>query len=209
MKCSISNGIKFLLLALYVIAVFVVSIQLFRYNNNLVIAQDAVTTSSKNTDVVVDLKYSIDSIITTNNISKSISDVCDIAKSSNTYIYLTDEEIRDFATLVYLEGGNQSYECQLAIASVIVNRMTTSNSSLYDVMYAKNQFTPANRIKQHSPSESTLNAVKEVITYGPTIPEHVIFFRADYYHNWGSWVEPYIVYDNTYFSSDLRLVGED
>ena len=59
------------------------------------------------------------------------------------YIELTDDEIYELATLVYLEAGAESYECQKAVASVVINRMTTQNKSLHSVIYAKNQFSPA------------------------------------------------------------------
>ena len=120
-------------------------------------------------------------------------------------VSLSDAEIRDLATLVFLESGNEPYECQLAVASVIINRMTNDNLSLYDVMYAPNQFSPASIISSSSPSESTLSAVHEVLENGPTIPNYVTFFRASYYHNWSSYIVPYCVYGNTYFSADTRL----
>lgn len=122
------------------------------------------------------------------------------------YVDLTEEEIRDFATLVYLEGGAESYECQLAIASVVVNRMTSTGKSLDEVMYQKNQFSPSHLIESREPSESTLKAVKEVITNGPSVPKSVTFFRADYYHKFNlEIVVPYTAIDHTYFSKDIRL----
>lgn len=121
---------------------------------------------------------------------------------SQLYIELTDDEIRDFATLVYLESGAESYECQCAVASVVINRMTTRGMSLHDVIYERNQFSPAYLVSSTSPSESTLNAVMEVITNGPTIPEYVTFFRADYYFDWAT---PYTAIDHTYFSYDENV----
>lgn len=123
----------------------------------------------------------------------------------NVGVTLSDIEIRDLATLVFLESGNEPYECQLAVASVIINRMVNDGLSLYDVMYAPNQFSPASIISSSSPSESTLAAVYEVLQNGTTIPNYVTFFRASYYHNWSSYIVPYCVYGNTYFSADTRL----
>lgn len=132
-----------------------------------------------------------------------------IEEASNTaYIDFTEDEIYELATLVYLESGIEPYECQLAVASVVVNRMTTSDQSLKEVIYAKNQFSPAYLIESSEPNESTLSAVREVVQNGPTIPEYVTFFRADYYHNWSDLIVPYCVYGNTYFSADARLMGE-
>lgn len=126
-------------------------------------------------------------------------------KYYNVGVILSDVEIRDLATLVFLESGNEPYECQLAVASVIINRMVNDGLSLYDVMYAPNQFSPASIISSSSPSESTLSAVYEVLQSGTTIPNYVTFFRASYYHNWSSYIVPYCVYGNTYFSADTRL----
>lgn len=128
--------------------------------------------------------------------------------SNNTYIDFTEDEIYELATLVYLESGIEPYECQLAVASVVVNRMTTTGQSLQEVIYAKNQFSPAYLIESSEPNESTLSAVREVVQNGPTIPEYVTFFRADYYHNWSDLIVPYCVYGNTYFSADERLMGQ-
>ena len=121
------------------------------------------------------------------------------------YIELTEDETQDLATLVYLESGTESYECQLAVASVVINRMITSNKSLYDVIYEKNQFTPANLITNNKPSESTMNAVNEVCTNGPIIPEYVTYFRADRYHSFSEYIRDYMCIDNTYFSYDINL----
>lgn len=124
--------------------------------------------------------------------------------TTDPYITLTDDEIYLFATLVYLEGGAESYECQKAIASVVVNRMTTQNKSLYDVIYAPNQFSVARALSYNQPSESSQKAVNEVIENGPSVPEYVTYFRADYYHSWSS-VSDYTCIDNTYFSCDNAL----
>lgn len=124
---------------------------------------------------------------------------------STTYIYLSDEEIRDFSALVYLEAGGESYECMKAVASVVINRMENSNSSLYDIIYAPNQFEPAHNIPYTTPSEDAINAVNEIIANGPCLPKNVTFFRAGYYHNWSDLIQPYTVIDHTYFSYDVRI----
>lgn len=124
---------------------------------------------------------------------------------STWYYPMTEAELYELATLVYLEGGAESYECQQAIASVVINRATTSGKSTHDVIYAKHQFTPAKKIKQSEPSESTMKAAKYVAMYGPSIPEYVTFFRADYYFDWGSRYVDYVCIDRTYFTYDSRL----
>lgn len=122
-----------------------------------------------------------------------------------SYMKLTEAEIYELATLVWLEAGIESYECQLAVASVVINRMTTSGQTLHEVIYAPHQFTPAYLISSSEPSESTMRATLEVLKNGPTLPEYVTFFRANYFFDW---VEPYINIDHTYFSYDKSLANE-
>lgn len=122
------------------------------------------------------------------------------------YMEMGESDVYELATLVYLESGTESFECQKAIASVVIHRMQNDDLTLQEVIYAKNQFSPAYLIAQSEPSESTLQAVREVLQNGPSIPNYVTFFRADYYHNWSELIVPYCVIDHTYFSADTRLM---
>ena len=122
------------------------------------------------------------------------------------YMEMGESDVYELATLVYLESGTESFECQKAIASVVIHRMQNDDLTLQEVIYAKNQFSPAYLIAQSEPSESTLQAVREVLQDGPTIPNYVTFFRADYYHNWSELIIPYCTIDHTYFSADVRLM---
>lgn len=132
---------------------------------------------------------------------------------ASQYIYLTDEEIHTLATLVWLESRGESIECQKAIASVVLNRMTTREMTLDEVVYECHysnghvvyQFTPAPNIPYSEPSEVQLNIVRELVQNGPTIPEYVTYFRADYYF---SWVQPYTSIGTTYFSYDPDVKAE-
>lgn len=151
--------------------------------------------------------YEVSEFEDSNVIDSNESEVIEVFESdpSTWYYPMTEDELYELATLVYLEGGVESYECQQAIASVVINRATTSGKSTHDVIYAKHQFTPAKKIKQSEPSESTMKAAKYVAMYGPSIPEYVTFFRADYYFDWGSPYVDYVCIDRTYFTYDSRL----
>lgn len=126
---------------------------------------------------------------------------------SKLYLEMSEDDTYELATLVYLESGTESYECQKAIASVVIHRMQNDNLTLQEVIYAKNQFSPAYLVAESEPSESTLAAVQDVLQNGPSIPNYVTFFRADYYHNWSELIIPYCVIDHTYFSADTRLMN--
>lgn len=115
------------------------------------------------------------------------------------YVELTDDEINMLATLIYLEGNTESVECQKAICSVVINRMLLWDMTVEEVIYQKNQFTPARLIQYYEPTQVQLDVVNEIITEGVSIPEYVCYFRADYYHNW-SGMNEYDYFDHTYFS---------
>lgn len=123
------------------------------------------------------------------------------------YYELTDDEIDMLARLVYLEAGGESYECMKGVASVVLNRMTSTGMSLHDVIYAPNQFSPACYIESTCYTDTVYSAVMDVVENGPSLPTYVTFFRADYYHDFGNGiVVPYTCINNTYFSADTRLM---
>ncbi len=119
-------------------------------------------------------------------------------------VNLTTDEAKLLAALVTLEAGSESYECQKAVASLVINRMWTSNKTLSEVIYEKNQFSVASKVASTTPFTSCVNAVNDVMYNGTTLPIYVTFFRASYYHTWGDQV-PYCYIDNTYFSYSQAL----
>ena len=77
------------------------------------------------------------------------------------------------AAIIYCEAGNQPYYGQLAVGLVITNRVRSSDfpSSIKDVVYAKDQFTPArngaltNALENYSTvSSSAKKAAKKVLS---------------------------------------------
>ena len=145
--------------------------------------------------------------------------VIDMQMTKASYAQLDETEMLIFATLVAYECGGSSYETKLAVASVIINRMKIWNLSLRDVVYAKNQFSPASLINKRTganyywhngkrctknmsrggPYEQCWQAVEEVCANGPTIPTYVIYFRSGHYHNWSTVVN-YAKIGPMYFS---------
>ncbi len=126
---------------------------------------------------------------------------------TGNFVTLTEDEATLLAALVTLEAGAESYECQKAVASLVINRMLTSGSTVEEVIYAKNQFSVAGRVASTTPFTSCVNAVDEVLTEGTTLPIYVTFFRAGYYHSWGDQVA-YCCIDNTYFSYSQALMNK-
>lgn len=119
--------------------------------------------------------------------------------NTGTVYTITGAERDMLAAIVYLEGGIESYECQKAICSVIINRWQSGywGSTIADVIYAPNQFTPAYKISSTTPTDTQYQVVDDVINNGTSLPYYVMYFRANYYFDWAT---PYTAIDHTYFS---------
>lgn len=118
-----------------------------------------------------------------------------------TYAYnITSVEREMLARLVYLEANTESLECQIAIISVIINRWQSGiwGDSIEDVVYAEHQFSPAKNIKITTPTAQNYEAVDYVLRYGCTLPQYVMYFRANYHHGWGEY-QPYKTIDRVCF----------
>lgn len=150
------------------------------------------------TRVVIEDNNSLSSNVDNNMKPETVSKV-EESEVPEYYIDLTDDEIYMLATLIYLEGNTESAECQKAICSVVINRMTLWDMTLEEVIYQKNQFTPARLIKYYDPTDVQIGIVEEIMKHGVTIPEYVCYFRADRYHNW-SGMNDFKYIDSTYFS---------
>lgn len=127
------------------------------------------------------------------------------------YISLSQDEIELISKILYLEGRGESYECQQAIVSVIINRMTTENKDAHEIIFAENQFTTSQFVEKGKVTEEIKSIVIDIAANGPTIPNWVTYFRAKKYHQWDNkygTVIPYDKIDNTYFSYDKKLYDE-
>lgn len=124
-----------------------------------------------------------------------IEESVEISKKYN----ITEEEREMLAAIIFLEAGTESYECQAAICSVIINRWISGywGNSIAEVLYAPNQFTPAKYISSTTPSSMQYEVVDDIIMNGTTLPEYVMYFRANFYFDWAI---DYISIDNVYFS---------
>ena len=114
---------------------------------------------------------------------------------------LTAGERELLAQLLYHEARGESLECQKAVASVILNRVDSKiwGDSLTDVIYAKNQFEPVVKglLPNTKPLQKQYEAIDYVLENGATVPEEVLYFRADHYFEWAT---DFMNMDNTYFS---------
>ena len=98
------------------------------------------------------------------------------------------------------EGGGESYDCQVAIACVIINRVLSDKypNNVEAVIKQSGQFsTWPTMIENADPTNEVKQAVREALT-SEVIPEEVLYFRAGRYHKWA---KKYCRIDNTYFST--------
>ena len=121
-----------------------------------------------------------------------------IEETQQTSSSLTEDEIYMLAQLIYLEGGNTSYECQLAIGSVALNLARADGVSLKTEIYTPGRFSVSGRVARTTPSSTSLKAARQLATSGTTLPSNVKCFRNNHYF---SWCKPYTHIDNVYFGS--------
>lgn len=124
-----------------------------------------------------------------------------VVEEKSPYYNVTAYERELLERLVYHEGNTESIECQMAIVSVVFNRLDDEygryGDTIEEVIFAPGQFTVASYIFEKEPTETNKEAVDWVIWNGPSIEPEVQYFRSGYYF---SWVDPAFNIDNTYFS---------
>ena len=101
----------------------------------------------------------------------------DIA-TSNHLTQLDDYSHDLLARLVTAESGGESFEGQIAVAEVVLNRIASPDypNSLYEVIYEHNQFEPVRNEAINRPaSESARKAVDEALN-GSNIARGALFF---------------------------------
>ena len=113
---------------------------------------------------------------------------------------LNEEEKDLLARLIKLEAGDQSWECQCAVGSVVLNRLKQEyggKKTLHGVVYARGQFSTAHRIKRTQATQMQKDVVEYLLQNGVTLPEDVIYFH---YKRYGKWGTPYCRIGTEYFS---------
>lgn len=115
-------------------------------------------------------------------------------------IAIDTEQLDLLERCVMAEGGGESYECQRAIACVVINRVLSENypNTVEAVIKQDGQFsTWPSQIRRAAATDEVKQAVREALT-SAAIPENVYYFRSDYYHRWAT---DYCKIDNTWFST--------
>ncbi len=97
----------------------------------------------------------------------------------------TVDDVTLLAALIQCEAGNESYEGQLAVGAVVMNRVRSGAypGSVHDVIYQSGQFTPAGRgsvanVAAGGPKASCIQAAQEALNGMDNTGGAVRFQRA-------------------------------
>ena len=114
-------------------------------------------------------------------------------------VEVSDEDIALMARVVMSEASTESYDCKVAIAEVIINRLLSDKfpNSISKVIYQSNQFSTQNN---GAVTDECYTAVVEALT-NQRHPSDLYYFRADKWHRFGV---KYMKIDSTYFSRAER-----
>ena len=124
------------------------------------------------------------------------------------YTY-TEEELDLLARLIYSEGGIESYDTQLKIGSVVMNRVDDPYfpNTIREVIYQENQFS-VTFIKldgvimiDRPADDEAKKAALEILTYGSVLPPKVqVFYEKSITTGWVASRETYGTFDHTTFA---------
>lgn len=121
----------------------------------------------------------------------------------------TEEELDLLSRLIYSEGGIESYDTQLKIGSVVMNRVDDPYfpNTIREVIYQKNQFSVTftkldGVIMIDRPAdEEAKKAALEILTYGSVLPPKVqVFYEKSITTGWVASRETYGTFDRTTFA---------
>ena len=109
---------------------------------------------------------------------------------------VTPEEYRLLLRVCMSECGGkygEPLEGKIAVVETIINRSEIYGKTIEEVVYEQNQYSVADN---GEPDETVIEAV-DIALSSNTYPDDMIYFRAGYYHNFGT---PYRQIGNHYFS---------
>jgi len=93
----------------------------------------------------------------------------------------TEQDYTLLAKITMVEAGYESYEGQLAVANVILNRVKDSRfpSTIRDVIYSGKQFPPAHNglLDKSVPNASVLRAAKDALNGKNNVKDAIYFFN--------------------------------
>ncbi|WP_338552752.1 cell wall hydrolase [Paenibacillus sp. KS-LC4] len=95
----------------------------------------------------------------------------------------TEADLTLLAKITMVESGYESYQGQLALANVILNRVKDSRfpNSIREVIYSGRQFPPAHNglLDKSKPNEGSLRAAKEALNGKNNVQNAIYFFNPN------------------------------
>ena len=99
----------------------------------------------------------------------------------NGWIQLTDEDMDELASLIWLEARGEPEAGQQAVAEVVLNRVLSADfpDSVHEVIYQDDQFEPAPYMDTAEPTETQYEAIRKAMTGKNIIPDDVVYFATE------------------------------
>ena len=113
-----------------------------------------------------------------NTYDKKVEENKETEKEPKEVISITNDELYLLSKLVSSEARGESYEGQVAVAAVVINRVLDSRfpDNIKDVIYQKNAFSVVNNGEIYkSPTDSAYKAAREAL-YGSDPTSGAIYF---------------------------------
>lgn len=133
-------------------------------------------------------------------------DVIKIQSIDGRSFELNDNDMSLIERVTSAEGKGEPEECQIAIATVVLNRLASPNypDSVAGVVYQDHQFVLDK--SEEVPVNVKMSVLCAVTLYNSKcqiIPFQTYYFRNNHYHNFGV---PYRKIGNTYFSLSDNVI---
>ena len=133
--------------------------------------------------------------------------IVEVEKKSTYKYKISSVEREMLARLVYLEANTENLECQMAVASVVINRWQDGRwgNTIASVIYSPYQFSPAGLIHKTTPTETNYAAVDHILKSGSILPKYCLFFRSEYCFSdvWEGYAR-YAKIDDIYFGYFIK-----
>ncbi len=124
--------------------------------------------------------------------AKAMVEELEVQKQQQELLAQYDLEL--LASIIFCEAGNQSYEGQVAVGAVIMNRMKSQRfpNTMEEVIYQSGQFTPAmtgwlDSVKASSGyTDSAMQAAKDAVLGVNPVGECLFFDQGGYGYQIGA-----------------------
>ena len=159
-------------------------------DDNVYEVESTVSTESESSDV---------SVYVTEEKSETSEDIKSASVETETENTYTDEDLYYLTCVIVGEGQNVTFEEQIAVASVVINRLNSewfNYDTIREVCTAPGQYSSfSNGMAYREPTEENIAAAKYVLENGSQLPGNCIFQSL---HQQGNGVYKYFEDTGTY-----------